>query len=797
MEAWLLAGLLAVALSTVVAVSMLRPGWITASPRFVLLLLFLLTAAAAASLVETNPFGFRLKIDPSTEPLLPAGDPGQALYESAVLDFGDDEVYVIALECEEVFTPECLGIIDRISGPILRLEGVRSVTSLMDVTSFRYVAEEDWIEVAPFIKDIPSDLALLADLKTRALRNPVYQKTLISDDGRTTAINVNFRKMSNAELIDRDLDGKIQTILAQEAGSNHRFYVSGRPHFKTHVYRGMLSDLLLLIPLGIAIMATVLSVFMGSLRGVLLPIASSLMAILWTFAAMQLAGLSLNLLTVLLAPMLLASGSVYALHVVSRFDEEMSLLRAKAAAVDRTGYGEASLNCLRHMAMPVAIAGATTIIGFAALLLTDVPAVFELGVLAMLGIASVTLISLTGVPAALILLPVPGSTGTGSAWRRLSHSADAMLSKLLLSLAKAIRKRNSTIIFACLLASICAVAALPKIVIDTDYLSYFEETDPVRIDFDAINDLLAGAVPLYLILEGGTEGGFREPEVLRQIEVLQERLNALPGISRSLSFVDSLKMLNRSFEGDDPAEERVPDTRGSVTELLFMLPKTEMSRYITINHDRANVVLRTGFVGSSELAELTQQIEEVIAQTPFPNAIRARLTGNAILLGRSADGIAEGQPRSVLLAALCIFVLIAVGLRSPKLGAVAMLPNLLPVLLFFGLLGAGAAPLSLPTSLIGCIALGIAIDDTVHFLVRYRAERLAGADPNVAAERCGQRVGRPIAITSVMLVLGFLVVAFSRFATLQEFGVLTAVTMGLCLIADLILLPALLTRLRV
>ena len=125
-----------------------------------------------------------------------------------------------------------------------------------------------------------------------------------------------------------------------------------------------------------------------------------------------------------------------------------------------------------------------------------------------------------------------------------------------------------------------------------------------------------------------------------------------------------------------------------------------------------------------------------------------------------------------------------------------MVPNLIPVLVYFGVLGLGAAPLSLPTSLIGCMALGIAIDDTVHYVVRYRAERRAGAEPAAAARLTTRFVGRPIVITSIMLSLGFLVVMASEFATLREFGLLTALTMGICLCADLVLFPALLQRTR-
>ena len=139
-------------------------------------------------------------------------------------------------------------------------------------------------------------------------------------------------------------------------------------------------------------------------------------------------------------------------------------------------------------------------------------------------------------------------------------------------------------------------------------------------------------------------------------------------------------------------------------------------------------------------------------------------------------------------------VLLSVGLRSVRLGAVAMLPNVVPVLVFFGLLGLGAAPLSLPTSLIGSVALGIAIDATAHYLVRYRAERAAGAGPEQAVALTGLNVGRPVAIAALMLTLGFLSVSASEFATLRQFGALTAFTMAACAATDLLLLPAVLVR---
>jgi hypothetical protein len=542
----------------------------------------------------------------------------------------------------------------------------------------------------------------------------------------------------------------------------------------------MVRDVRFVLPLSILVMAIVLWIFTGTLRGVLLPLAVSLSGVLWTFGAMAFLGRSLTLLTGLVGPMLLAIGSIYGVHVLARYQEEA----ARASSRE-----EAALACLRHMLVPVTIAGLTTILGFGALLITDVPAVFELGSFSMLGIGSITVVSLTGAPAALATLPLRGTPRSSLAGR-----IGEWLDRSLGTLAEWVSRTANSVLLVSGGVVVLAVVLVPRIVIDTDYLSYFDETEPVRTDFEAVNELLSGAVPLYVVLDGSGPGSFREPAVVNAIDEIQRRVEAVEGVGLTLSFADSMRMLNRAFNSDDPAHEKIPETRPGVTELLFMIPKNELQRFTTVNHGRANVIVRTGEVGSSAVLRLTAEVEEQLAQIDFPEGITARVTGNAILLARSADGIATGQPVSVGIAAISIFVLVSIGLRSVGLGAVAMVPNLVPVLVYFGILGLGAAPLSLPTSLIGCMALGIAIDDTVHYIVRYRAERHRGADPEAAAKLATRFVGRPIAITSAVLSLGFLMVTLSDFATLQEFGLLSALTMAICLVTDLILLPAMLVR---
>jgi predicted RND superfamily exporter protein len=788
--AWF-AGVAAFGLAAATALAALRPAGVVRRPRGVLACVLALTLAAAAALVRLEPLGLRLEIDASTEPLLPAGDPATPLYRQAVRDFGDDQLYVIAMEAPDAFTHGQLAALRRAGDAISRLEGVRSVRSLARATSFGYDPATGAVEIRPFVDEIPRDAASLARLRERALADPIYRRNLISDDGRTASLNVSFREMSDGEFLRARLDERIGEILAREAAPERRFHVSGRPHIKARMYDLMSRDLAVLIPAAIGVVGLVAALGSGTLRGVVLPLANVAVAIVWTFGAIALLARPLSILTVLLAPTLVAVGSVYGVHVVSRYEEEA------AAGGSRE---EIVLRALRAMVVPVLISGATTVVGYAALLVTAIPAVFELAAFSLLGVGSVALLSLTAVPAWLVLLPLRPVERPGqrpSVRLRLTERLGTRLDAALGRLNRLCRRRSGRVLAIWAAVAAVALVAIPHIEVDTDTLSFFDAQSPVRRDFEAIDRLLAGAVPLYVVVESDEPGRLRDPEALARLDALAQRLAALPGVSRVSSFLDTLKRLHRALAEDDPAAERLPETRAGVAELLLLYPKAELGRFATVDQSAANLVVRSGAVGSAALRELAGRIEAVLAGGALPERTRAWLTGNALLLAHAADTLAANQTWTIGLTTLTIFLLLALGLRSPRLGLVAMVPNVVPVLIFFGTLGAGAAPLSLPTSLIGSVALGITIDDTAHFLVRYRAERFLGRSPEQALERCTVAVGRPIALASAMLVLGFLSVAASEFATLRQYGLLSAWTLAVCLVADLTLLPALLVRARV
>ncbi len=766
-----------------------RPAMIVRQRRVVLGVLGLVTIAAFVAIARPHAPGTGIRLDPSEEPLLPAGDPARVVYADAIANFGDDDVMVIGMETADVFTAEHLDALRRLSARIRQLPGVRAVESLIDATAFRYDRAEDLLTVEPFIDEVPRAPAALADLRTRALADRLYPRSLVGRDGRTAALNVSFRTMTDGEFVAAGLDDSIAAILAAETTAERRFFVTGRQHVKARAADVMLHDVFRLIPLAVAVGTLVAWLITGSLRAAAIPVGASLVATLWTFGALAVAGQALNLITIVLGPMLICIGSVYGVHVLARFD----VLAGELG--DASGAAEA---CIADTVLPVMISGVTTIIGFAALLVSPQPAIGEFACYSILGVSAMSLVAVTGVPALLasLPLPAPASTGTHLA-ARVSRALGAAIARALVMLAHTATRHSGPILALWVTLTLAAAACIPRIVVDTDYLSFFDARSDVRRDFARASERLVGAAPIYVTLTGPGEGAFREPENLRALARLQALVDAVPGVDTTLSVVDLVAILHRAVERDDPAFERLPDTRAAIADLLFLVPKTKLRRFANTNHSRVNLLVRTAESGSAAVAALRARLDAAIRAAHLPPGITAVVTGNTIVFTQASDGIAGNQLTSMALTAATIFVLVASAFRSVRVGLVAMAPNVVPVVVFFGLLGAGLADLSLPTSLIGSVALGIAIDDTAHFIVNYKRIRGGGLEPAAAAARCLQELGPPIVTTSFMLTAGYLVLYLSGFATLRQFGWLSALTMQICLWGDLLMLPALLTRVRV
>ena len=754
--------------------------WLVRHPLAVVVANLLVTVALGA-------YALHIRIESSLESVLPANDPKIAYYEEVRRLFGSDDVGVIGVLADDIFAPGTIEKIARVTNELGKIDGVSRVLSITNVVD----PAENVLSPPPLLYRIPPTPEEVERVKTKLRRVPLYGRNLVSDDFRGAAINVFFRDMSDAEYAALAVDQKIRNILDQNRGPE-QFFFTGAAHVKQAAVDLMRHDLYRVTPLALALMLIVFWISFRSVRGVVLPTVAVSSALVWTLGVMVLAGESLSLGTFVLPPLLLVVGASYAIHVMARYYEQVPLGGSREEVVVRA---------FMRVWLPLGISAIVTAIGFGSLMANTINAIRDFGAFAVVGIVCVTITSLTLLPAILRLLPLEQRS-------ERSGRVAPMLANTLRRLGYWVYARQRSMLIVSGLIAVVALVGMWRIRVDSDFLYYFGRNSEVRIAADTINQRITGTSPFYVIIDSETPGLLRRWEVLKMVKDLQTYLATLPGVTSSISFVDYLELLEaglaKGSEGDlivdDQGNLVQPETPKSFweephnLEPLFEMVAKKPDTFrgvVTPDFAKGSILVRTNLSGSSRIEATLEQVRVYLAGY-FPPDVPVRLTGTLVLLTGTASDIVSGQVKSLTFALVVIFAVMAVMFLSAKVGFLAIIPNVLPIVIFFGVMGWMGIYLNLGTSLIAAIALGIAVDSTIHYMARLNQELRGETDQAAAIVRTMASVGVPIVYAMLALFLGFLVFGLSNFVPIQNFGILASVTMVTALVANLALLPALL-----
>jgi len=754
----------------------------------------LVVALVAAITIVLGVGALRLRVDSSVETLLPKGDPGKRFYDEIVARFGNDEIDIIGVVAEDVLAPSTLEKIRVLTTRVAAIPGVVGVISLTNVRD----PVADVLNPPFLIPEIPKSPEEREALRARIKDNPLFSGNLIAPDSRGAAINV-FLDATAEETEVRRIDVALERVIAEvSAGGPERILLTGISHIKVNALALMRRDLVTLTPASLALVVAVLFFSFRTRRGVVLPLLCVIVGVVWTMGVMGWVGEPISLGTLVLPSLLIVIGSSYATHVVARYYLELETPTVPGRPV----YG-----AIQQAGLPVLVSGLTTVIGFSALMLNPIQAVRSLGLYAVIGITMLFLLSMTLVPAMIELLPErryrrESDAGTGESGR---------LGAFLAALAQFdIRWRWAIFAVAAVLVAL-SLLALPRIQADTNFLSYFPPKSPVRAAHETINQHVAGALPFYVVVGNGNPRSMVTIDALRRLRELQRFVDQIPGVTRTVSIADYLDLFDKGLRSsgdiviDDEGRPVAPDQVKSfwddparLGEVLVFVEQNPQAFKSVITPDlgQVNVVVRTRFERSTEISDAVGRINGW-ATEHMPADVPVVPTGNIILLNGTTDEVVWGQVKSVTVALVVIFIVMSVLFLSAKVGFIAMLPNVVPVVLFFGVLGWAGIMLNIGTSIIAAIALGIAVDNTIHYMVRFNRELQGTYDERRSLATALRTVGRPIVYTSAALTLGFLVMRLSDFVPVRDFGVLTAATMVGALLTNVMLLPALLAETRI
>lgn len=744
-------------------------------PWLPLALGLLLSAAAAWVCIDPQTLRPRLQVDASTERLLPADDADREVFERARAIFGDSDAVLMAVRLEPVFSADNLARIAALSDRLRQMPGVRGVYSL--ATAPNLLADAEAIEVSSFTDQAAMSPERIPLMAAELAANPIYHGSLVSNDGLRAAFAISLGEVDEDRYRREDFTGAFRRA-AQEITGSSEIWITGSPVVKAATTSALLDTLGFTIP---AIYALIVLLIFAAFRSAMATVAvvvTVTMALLWTAATAVLLELPLNLVTVITPPLVTTLGLAYSIHLLSDF--------FGIAARSREERQQRARQVMMTLSTGLLVSGTTTIAGFMALMPNILPAIRQFAILSSLGVIYAVLLVLFFLPALLDLLRCGRSArdiGERIA-RRLAHRIAAF----------DIKWRRHIIIIGLVLVPLNLWLA-SGIQVGTDYIKGFAASAPVRQDYEAINREFNGANLVSVLLETYVTDALTDPVLIRQVDELERWLRQQPEVGSAVSYVDHLKLVNQSMNDGDPAFHAIPDSAAAVKQLLIFGGGDEIRSVVDARFATALITLRLKVGDSIAIGDFVARVEQRLKSLPPP--LDGKVTGSPVVATRTVNEIGRGQWQSVAIAAVAIWAMLALMFTSVRAGLWALLPNLLPVAMYFGMLRLLGIPLNPTNSLIASIVLGIAVDDTVHFLSRFNNHARALGNEAAAVKTTLAETLRPVTLTTIALCLGLLVFAGSELQSQVQFGLLASFTLFLAWISELFLTPALGSRLRI
>lgn len=733
-----------------------------------------LTLAAAAVCVDWQDGGLKLKVDPAMERLLPAQDADRAVYERTREVFGDTDPVLLSVRFEDgVFVAQNLARVASLAASLRELPGVSDVFSLESAPNL--VAEGEDLEVSSFTSQAANHPERIETLRAQLAANPIYGNTLISQDGKEAAFALTLRGVDEATF---RLNGYPQRMedLARQVVPGAAVRITGAPVIKRATADSLLSTLAFTLPAVFGVIALVLLFAFRDLKLVLAGAITVGVSLVGTMALLVLMGWKLHLLTALTPALVVTQGLCYCIHWLSDFLRDND---ARAPAVR-------AQSALKHAALPLLLNAVTAIAGFIALLVTPLPAIHQFALLTAFGILLSMIASLTLLPALTLVLGCKGGRGN-------RHSARYDL--VATALARHSIKRRGLILGVALALLAAGGLLATQLESGTEFVRSFPEDSKVRQDYEAINTAYGGANVLTVLIETHVADALTDPALIKRVDVLADWLREQPEVGAVYSYVDLVKLLNRALGGGRAEDEVIPESAAAVKQILLFAGGEQVRQVLDAQYKTTAVVVRVTVDDARALAAFAERVDARLKALPEP--LQANLTGSSLLATRTADQLTGGQWASVALTALLIWLILSLIFTSPRAAALALLPNLVPVAIYYGLLQITGIGLTPTTSLIASIVLGISVDDTIHYMVRFNKEaRARGSEIDAVRHALGE-VLRPITLTMLALCLGFLVFTGADMESQVQFGLLAAFTLFLSWLSDITLTPALASMVRI
>ncbi len=702
----------------------------------------------------------RFGIDVSSRPFFPKDDPATGVLERFQETFPSRENILLAVEFpDKVFTEEAVRHLKEFAENLSRLPGVSSVWSLVNVDTLA----EHLVESGN-----------TRGLERYMIENPRYRAVLVSGDGRSALLLISTRSAAGSPQQARDLIRSIRRLIREGSRSDCSYHLSGLPVIQADFSELLLNDQRTFGLLAVCFLSVFMYRLFRTLWGVAIPMLCGGVSLCWTLGLFFATGHKINLVSSVLSLVIMVISVANCIHLINYFLQRFRRDGDKQGALKEA---------LEYALPPCLLATVTTVLGLLSLAAGRVPAVVDFVLFASLGLVISFLLTGSLVPVLLlrwVSLPsarkVPIERGlVGWVLRRALKITENHGGKVLLVSA------------GCFLFLGWGTT---RIHTTMDVMSSFPGDSPLKGATVFLQDKFIGAHVLEVLISGTGED-LLSLENMERIEALDRFLNRQPEVNRSLSALLFARPYLENYAKAPEELRRLMDLNRSFRSSLATM-QTSQREILQVFLDRKLNTFRLSLflntADSWEINNLAGRIREQGAEILGGN-LRLVLTGELLLFSHISTQLVDNLILSLAQAFALIFLAIGLLFRSWKILWISLLPNLLPLACFFGIMGWAGIALTVPTSMLACIVLGLSVDDTVHFLHNYRARRKQGDGSREAVGGALITVGRAMVFTSLILTVGFWLGLFSPFDLIVQFGFLAGVAILMALWSDLILLP--------
>ncbi|MGD9148749.1 MAG: efflux RND transporter permease subunit [Desulfobacterales bacterium] len=690
--------------------------------------------------------------------------PETARYEDFKKLFGSDEIIRVVVKAENIFDSLTYSKIEQLAERATQIDGVRRVISLPGIKKAVDVTG-NW--------DMEKFSAVISGVD-------LFKNNLFSTDGKTTALTLVLKN----EALPEDVINDVRLLIA-ETSSDLSLYQIGMPLVSEALVKLTEKDFSRLPPVTLLLIAIILLCLFRKLRYILIPLICVGLALTWTFGLMALLRIPLSMLTMIVPVFLIAVGTAYCLHIVSEY----------IACQEETGSPkEVTTRTFSHIAFPTFLAVLTTIIGLGSLFINRIAMIQEFALFSCFGMLSILVIILTFLPAAMSLMPVSSTT------QKKEEAPSSLFQRFIdIIIDLNLNHQKVTLPIIAVVVLICLIGIL-RIRVETNPVGYFKENTEIKRNFNDIYQHLSGSFPINVAMENAEADYFQDPAHLAEIERLQVFLEKLPGVDKTISFADYLKLVNYALNKFEHKHYVLPqegfEVRMAINNYPTMLGEDMLTRFMNPEFSKTNILLLTHVSSSKDFLHIRDKITEHVKQH-FSKDLKWDVTGLGMTIAVSSELLTSGQVKSLSITMVLVFAIMFALFLSSKVGLIALVPNIFPIVINFGIMGWFGVELSMVTSLIASIAIGLAVDDTIHYLVRYNREFKTDLDEKRAIRETLTRVGRPVTFTTVTICVGFSILIFSSFKPTAIFGVMMVITSLAALVGDLIVLPSLIQHVEV